>query len=62
MPTLFYHNVSTTFLLFPDVLNMDSQSHVRFDGRLDGRVPTTNLPCSNPVCIGIPGRYGRLLG
>ncbi len=39
-----------------------SDMHVRFDGRLDGRSPTRNLPSTNPVCIGIPGRYGRLLG
>ena len=32
------------------------------NGRLDGRFRKDNLPCSNPVYIGIFEDYGRLLG
>ena len=35
---------------------------VRFDGRLDGRSPTTNLPSLSPLSIGVSGSDGRLLG
>ena len=32
------------------------------NGRFDGRSQKDNLPCSNPVYIGIFEDYGRLLG
>ena len=32
------------------------------NGRFDGRSQKDNLPCSNPVYIGVSENYGRLLG